>query len=95
MDPKLLNDVANQLSILADTLRTACSNTPAIEQPKEVSKAKISLEQVRSVLAEKSRQGFTTQVKALINLHGAERLSDIDPEHFPDMLKEAKEIGNV
>lgn len=50
----------------------------------------LTLEQVRAVLAEKSRAGHTAEVKALLLKHGADKLSDIDPAEYPALLAEAE-----
>lgn len=43
----------------------------------------LTLEEVRMVLAEKSRAGHTAEVRALLIKHGAEKLSDIScPMYF-------------
>ena len=53
-----------------------------------------SLEQVRGLLAEKSRSGYRAEVKALLTAHGVERLSDIsDPAELGKLLEEATKIG--
>ncbi|MFR1801394.1 MAG: rRNA biogenesis protein rrp5 [Faecalispora jeddahensis] len=50
----------------------------------------LSLEQVRAALAEKSRAGHTSEVKALLIKHGADKLSDIEPAEYPALLAEAE-----
>ena len=50
----------------------------------------LTLEQVRAALAEKSRAGHTSEVKALLIKHGADKLSDIDPAEYPALLAEAE-----
>ena len=60
---------------------------------KQVEKAEpkpLTLEQVRAALAEKSRAGHTSEVKALLIKHGADKLSDIDPAEYPALLAEAE-----
>jgi len=54
------------------------------EKPKETPKQEkiLSLTDVRAVLAEKSRNGYTAEVKALLNKHGADKLSEIDPAEY-------------
>lgn len=53
-----------------------------------------TLEQVRSMLAEKSRKGFRAEVKALLTAHGVDRLSEIrDPAELGKLLAEAEKIG--
>ncbi len=53
---------------------------------------KLSLEQVRAVLAKLAQEGHQAEVRALITKYGATKLSDIHPEHFKALLKEAEEI---
>ena len=53
-----------------------------------------TLEEVRGLLAEKSRSGFRAEVKALLTAHGVEKLSEItDPVELGQLLSEAKQIG--
>ena len=94
----LANDVECAIATLqaiADELRTAYPDSdynrdddhsePAAEPPKPAT----TLEQVQSALAEKSRAGFTAEVKALLKKYGAERLSAVDPKHYDDLLEDA------
>jgi hypothetical protein len=53
-------------------------------------KEPITIEKVRAVLAEKSQSGKQAEVKALITKFGAKKLTDIDPEKYEDLLKEAE-----
>ncbi len=50
----------------------------------------LTLEEVRGVLAEKSRAGHTEEVRALLNKHGADKLSEIDPAEYAALLAEAE-----
>lgn len=59
-------------------------------QPDVPNEKPITLEQVRAVLAEKSRAGFTDKVRSLLEAHGAAKLSDIDPTEYPALLAEAE-----
>ena len=59
------------------------------EKPKEV-----KLSEVRTVLAEKSRQGFTAEVKELLQKYGAEKLSGVDASRYAELLTEAEVLGN-
>ena len=68
-----------------DKVMVARSSTP---KPKPV-----TLEQVRAVLAEKSRSGHTAKVRELLQKHGAAKLSAIDPAEFESLLSEAAAIG--
>jgi len=54
----------------------------------------ITLEAVRAVLAEKSRAGHTDEARALLEKHGATKLSEIDPAEYPALLAEAEVLGS-
>ncbi|MGU8024647.1 DNA ligase [Streptococcus suis] len=54
----------------------------------------ITLEQVRAVLADKSRLGFTKDIKHLITEFGATKLSEVKPQDYMTLLKKAEELGN-
>ncbi len=100
----LANDIScviATLQAIADELMTAypdsdCSRdddteVEAVETPvPETPKPTVTLEQVRSVLSEKSRDGMTTQVKGLLTKYGANRLSDIDSSNFAALLSDAE-----
>ncbi|MFC2739610.1 MAG: rRNA biogenesis protein rrp5 [Prevotella sp.] len=100
---KLLLDVENDMRSLADSIQAVCdamasdgqpdTDKPQDERQKKPSKSKaeialaITLEQVRGVLADKSRNGHTAEVRAIIQKYGADRLSDIDPKDYPAVLQ--------
>lgn len=53
---------------------------------------KVSLEQVRAVLAKLSQMGKTAEVKKLIVKHGAQKLSDVPESEYESLLHEAEGI---
>ena len=53
------------------------------------------IEDVRAVLAAKSRDGYGAQVRELIAKHGGSKLSDIDPSEYGVALKEAEVFGHA
>ena len=67
---------------------------PAAESAGEEKKA-LTLEDVRTILAEKSRDGFTEEVKAIIMQHGAKKLSGIDPADYEAIVAEVEGLGNA
>ena len=67
---------------------TAKKDTKAAKQ--EPDEKPLTLEEVRAVLAEKSRSGHTEEVRELLNKHGADKLSEIDPAEYPALLAEAE-----
>lgn len=100
---KLLLDVVSDLRSLADSVQAVAdaiaSNGPdeitKPEQPKpekQSEEKQITLEEVRAVLAEKSHDGFTTEVRALLEKYGASKLSQIDPSKYAAILADAEEL---
>ena len=80
---------------LVDVLEEFVQSTPSEEQPKvsESEEASPTLEEVRTVLAKLSVAGHSATVKSLIAKFGANKLSDIAPEQYAALLKEAERIG--
>ena len=74
---------------MAEGLEVAAEPVPQESVPE------ITLEEVRGVLADISRAGFTADVKKLIVRYGAERLSDVDPNSYAALLNDAKELKNA
>ena len=78
-----LRACAATLSRIADTL----AKTAELEETMP------TLEEVRAVLAKLSVEGHSAAVKSLIAKFGADKLSDIAPEQYAALLKEAEHIG--
>lgn len=66
-----------------------------IPEAKPEKKPELTLEQVRAVLADKSRAGHTAAVRDLLQKYGAAKLSQVDPKHYEALLKDAEVIGNA
>lgn len=60
---------------------------PSVEQPKVP-----ALAEVRAFLADKSREGHTEAVRAIILRHGSGKLSEINPGEYAAILAEAREL---
>ena len=71
------------------------TDTAAVEEVPQETPKPIMLDEVRAILAEKSRAGYTADVKALIAKYGADKLSDVDPANYAALLKDAEVIGNA
>lgn len=72
------------------------SKTVETVQPtKQIAAEKVpSLADVRAVLAVKTQNGMTAEVKGLITKYGDTKLSDVDPKHYADLIKDAEVLGN-
>ena len=80
-----------QESNAAPAISTMDAPTAPTEQdaPKE-EKPTITMEQVRAVLAQKSKDGKKAQVKALLLKYDSGKLSGVKPEDYPALLAEAE-----
>ena len=97
---RLMHSLADVLAAIADTyvdvkLVADAEVIEATEPPKALPEKKtVSLEQVRGVLAQKTQLGFTKDVKTLLTKYGASKLSDVAPEHYEALMRDAEELGN-
>ena len=53
----------------------------------------LTLEAVRAVLADKSRNGHTAEIRFLLQKYGATKLSDIDTANYKALLAEAEVLA--
>ena len=67
----------------------APQETAAQQQPKAPA---ITIDEVRAVLADKSSEGKTAQVKALLFKYDAGKLSGVKPEDYAALMEEAKKL---
>lgn len=67
---------------------------PLEKEPQAPKEKTLTLDEVRAVLADKSRNGHTTEVRALLEKYGATKLSQIDPAQYSAVLAEAEVLGN-
>lgn len=93
---KDLHSVAATINDVADTLAEMFSTASADETHDAAAPVEpaLTLEQVRAILAGKSRQGFTAEIRALLQKFGAVMLSSIDPIHYKALVAEAEVLGN-
>lgn len=101
----LISEAVNELSSLLESAGNDEESAPADEsQPSatEVSNAptipaepKLTLEDVRGVLADIARCGNREGVKTLLEKYGASKLSAIDPKDYASLLKDAEELKNA
>ena len=98
---KLLLAVAEDLRSLADSVQAVADamlqNEPTVDaEPKALApKKELTLEEVRAVLGEKSRAGFTAEIQALLKKYGAPKLSGIDPKHYEALLKDVEVLKDA
>ena len=79
---------AGYRTLAANSAEGQITEQPSVSEPKQESK--ISIEMVRAVLAEKSQEGKTREVKALLMKYDAGKLSGVKPEDYEALVKEAE-----
>ncbi len=90
-----LRTAADAISAAADWLTKMFSGElQSANAPDSSPESELTLEQVRAVLADKSRHGYTAEVKALLRQHGADKLSEIAPSEYEALLAEVEALGN-
>ncbi len=97
-----LKQCGNTLIGISEDLKNLFSSSEEETEPKtkvtEEAPAKekpLSLEDVRAVMADKSRKGYTAEVKALLTKRGVSKLSDVDAKDYAALLAEVEVIGNA
>ena len=82
-----INDAANRLAKQSTDSGELKARTDTEEQP-------LTLEAVRAVLADKSRAGFTAQIRALLLKYNADRLSDVNPVDYKALMADAEVLND-
>lgn len=83
-----INDAANWLAQQFSSLDKQPNKEFAAKS--EETKPVLTLEEVRAVLADKSRTGHTAEIRDLLKKYGASKLSLVDPKHYEALLREAE-----
>ncbi len=83
-----LRNAAAAINEAASWLAEQFSGNDEPEAP--VKEPPLTLETVRAVLADKSRNGHTAEVRSLLQKYGASKLSEIDPANYKALLADAE-----
>lgn len=92
---KTLETVVSNLRMLADSLEELCgavdlTDEAPVKKAEKAASPIVTIEDIRKVLAEKSRAGKTEQVRELLQKYGANKLSAVDEQHYASLLEDAK-----
>ena len=55
----------------------------------------LTLEAVRAVLVDKSRAGFTAQIRSLLQKYGADKLSGVAPANYKALLADVEGLNHA
>mgnify|MGYP000531333008 CR=1 FL=1 len=69
--------------------RTVKTDKKAVQDSQKGDKA-VTVEDIRAVLAQKSQDGKSKEIKELLGKYGVAKLSAVKPEDYPALLQEAK-----
>ena len=84
-----INDAANWLAQqFSSDVQQQTENIAA--NTDEKARTALTLEEVRAVLADKSRAGHMAEIRELLKKYGASKLSLVDPKHYEALLREAE-----
>lgn len=90
-----LRDAASTINTLADDLTDLFSYSSRAPEIAPAPEKTMSLEEVRAILAEKSRDGFTAQIRDLLLKYGANKLSELDPACYKVLVADAEVLGDA
>lgn len=88
------HEACNAVIVACNDVMARCEAILGRNEPESKEAEPLTLERVRGALAEKSRAGFTAEVRELLVKHGASKLSEIDPKEYAALLAEAEVLGN-
>lgn len=89
----LIAEAMTILNTASSSLGALMARMEAKEQPARQEAKPLTLVEVRAVLADKSRSGFTEQIRGLLEKYGAPKLSEIDPSRYQNLMDEALCLG--
>ena len=68
-------------------------NLDAFQKLADENKPKVTLEQVRAKLADLTRKGKRAEVKKLLEVYGANKLSEVPADKYAELMEKAAEIA--
>ena len=94
---KLLMEIKEDAENLASSIGVLLT---ALESDEELSKEEkmkqeektYEIEDVRKILADKSRLGHTAKIRELLEKYGAKKLSEIEPSNYKDLVADVEKL---
>lgn len=85
-----LRNAATTINEAANWLAAQFGGDAVPETAVTIKEPPLTLEAVRAVLADKSRNGHTAEIRSLLQKYGASKLSGIDPTNYKALLADAE-----
>jgi len=93
---KLLLNVVDDLHSLAESLQAVAEcleeNDMKDVIPQKPTEPTVSIEELRAILADKSSEGKTVAVKALLVKYADGKLSSVKPEDYAALMEEVRKL---
>ncbi len=93
---KLLMEIKEDAENLASSIGVLLT---ALESDEELPKKEVKqeettyeIEDVRKILADKSRLGHTAKIRELLEKYGAKKLSEIDPSNYKSLVADVEKL---
>lgn len=83
-------NLASSIGILLTALESD-EEVPKEEKAKQEEKT-YEIEDVRKILADKSRLGHTAKIRELLEKYGAKKLSKIEPSNYEDLIADVEKL---
>ena len=87
-----ISEIAAELKSVSHVDHGNCEPEPHVEAA-DPPKPKLTLEEVRGILADRASNGHREAVQALIQKRGAKKLSDIDAAAYQSLIEEASALS--
>ena len=84
-------NLASSIGILLTALESDEEVPKEGEEVKQEEKT-YEIEDVRKILADKSRLGHTAKIRELLEKYGAKKLSEIDPSNYKDLVADVEKL---
>ena len=83
-------NLASRIGVLLTALESD-EELPKEEKAKQEEKT-YEIEDVRKILADKSRLGHTAKIRELLEKYGAKKLSEIEPSNYKDLVADVEKL---
>ena len=83
-------NLASSIGVLLTALESD-EELPREEKVKQEEKT-YEIEDVRKILADKSRLGHTAKIRELLEKYGAKKLSEIEPSNYKDLVTDVEKL---
>ena len=83
-------NLASSIGVLLTALESD-EELPKEEKVKQEEKI-YEIEDIRKILADKSRLGHTAKIRELLEKYGAKKLSEIDPSNYKNLVADVEKL---